>query len=73
VDDTHPDYYDGIPNSQALIEEVGQLLCCIDLLGLPSDLVGQAYERKREQLKVFGPDGTYLAEKKAKEREEPCG
>ena len=37
VDDRHPDYYDGMSNSQALAEEVGQLLHCIDRLNLPMD------------------------------------
>ena len=65
VDDSHPTYYDGLPNSQVLAEEVGQLLHCIDRLDLQMDDVIKAKARKREKLLIFGPDGTYLVEKAA--------
>lgn len=65
VDDSHPTYYDGAPNSQVLIEEIGQLLHCIDRLDLPRDSLQRAKARKWKKLQVYGPDGTYLAEKRA--------
>lgn len=66
-DDSHPSYYDGAPNSEVLTEEVGQLLHCISRLGLNCALLMLAQQRKEEKLKTYGPDGTYLAEKRAAE------
>ena len=64
-DDSHPTYYDGAPNSEVLIEEIGQLLHCIDRLNLPRDMLQQSKARKFTKLLTYGPDGTYLAEKAA--------
>lgn len=66
-DDHHPTYYNGARNSEVLAEEIGQLLHCIDRLDLPLDDVFKAKARKREKLLTYGPDGTYLAGKRAVE------
>jgi len=63
IDDSHPEYYGGVLNSKVLTEEVGQLLHCLDRLDLSPEHLLAAAERKREKLRIYGPEGTYLAEK----------
>lgn len=73
VDDSHPRYYDGKPNSWVLTEEIGQLLHCIHRLQLDEKHVRDASARKGERLKTYGPDGTYLTRKRVERGEEICG
>ncbi len=65
VDNSHPTYYDGKPNSWILTEEVGQLFHCIHRLQLDEEHVCDASARKRKKLTIYGPGGTYLALKAA--------
>ena len=62
----HPDYYCGEPNIEIFTREVGELLHCIDRLGLDPEKIKTAKYFKRERLKVYGPEGAYLKEQKAK-------
>lgn len=64
--DFHPTYHNGAPNTHALAIEIGQFLCCIDRLGLPFDVIETARTEKAKKLLIYGPDGTYLAEKRGK-------
>lgn len=47
-------------NSVHLTHEVGQLLHCINRLDLDRKELVKSAKEKREKLKTYGPEGTYL-------------
>lgn len=65
VDDSHPTDQYGATNIEVFTEEVGQLLHCIDRLNLFRAALERAKARHIQKLLTYGPDGTYLAEKRA--------
>lgn len=70
IKDSHPDYYRGRPNGMALKLEIGDLLATIKGLGvdLNDDTVQESFRDKVRRLETYGPDGTYLKEKKKREK-----
>lgn len=48
-------YCDGTENVAALIQELGDLKACVELLEIPQELIDAAAERKREKLKRITP------------------
>jgi len=61
--DHHHTYYNGLPNWRVLAIEIGDLLACIKLLGIPEDMINTAIGNKLTKLETFGPNGTYLKNK----------
>ncbi len=70
IDDKNPDYYDGVPNTQVLVTEIGQLLHCIDRLGIPTIELEIAKADKWKNLKIYGPEGSYLKSKLAEHNDD---
>ncbi len=64
LNDSHPTYYDGLPNGHVLTTEIGQLLHVIDKLDLNPYEVEFAKQQKAKKLETFGPHGTYIAGKR---------
>lgn len=50
----------GKVNEECLISEIGDLLHCIDKLGIPEERILEAKKAKEQRLEVYGPEGSYL-------------
>jgi NTP pyrophosphatase (non-canonical NTP hydrolase) len=65
-DDHHPDYHEDAMNEEALIQEIGDVLAIIELLGVDHQRVLRARDRKMAKMEIYGPHGTYLTSKRVK-------
>ncbi len=61
IHDNYPTYALAMSNIDALTNEVGQLLHCIEKLKLDPAKIEISKRLKKERLEMYGPEGTYLA------------
>lgn len=72
LDDSHPDYRDGkVTNREAIIDEAGDVLgvlASMHLTDAEKNRLNKAKAAKIKKLKIYGPEGTYLAADSGVER-----